>query len=318
MNETFSAIIGKHEADDTQQAKKEELFLSAVRTEFANGEALLREAERLSLTPQDFMTGKITELPILPVRTCGEFYIKKHTTSQIPYFHGHDYYEMIYVHEGRCLQKFKDRPNLPLTKKQCCLLPPGTVHSIGRCGDADVVFKLGIPRTLFAETAQQVLGEAPKEAKIFESVSENAEHALLKLLQCQARNGPFRRLYTQSCLTLLFIELVSVRQTDYALEERLNAYFGENIGTASLADFAARLNYNANYLSRLIKIRTGESFSVLLARYRINRAKRLLSESGLSVENIASETGYSDPSGFYKQFYASLGMTPAEYRKLLR
>lgn len=98
----------------------------------------------------------------------------------------------------------------------------------------------------------------------------------------------------------------------------LNDYFENNIKTASLSEFAATQNYNVNYISRLIKNRTGRSFSELLSLYRINRAKQLLTESNLTIEDIAFEVGYSNTSGLYKQFFSMIGMKPSEYRNILK
>lgn len=85
---------------------------------------------------------------------------------------------------------------------------------------------------------------------------------------------------------------------------------------ASLKDFACAMGYSRAYLSRLIAKETGASFSQIYSDYRLKFAAELLSDGDLSVENVAAEAGYAGLSGFYKQFYAYYGMTPAEYRKM--
>lgn len=318
MNDTFSTILNMHEADDNKQANIEELMTAAIEKEFANGKEILDTAGLLSISVQDFMSGKIIDFPIIPIRQSDEFYIKKHTESQVPYFHSHKFYELIYVHWGKCLQQFKDGSKICLTKGQCLLLCPNAIHKIEKSKRSDIILKFVIPCSLFKQTGGRVLSDRLFETTIlFENISETAEFSILKLLQEQSCNAQFKDLIIQSYLTIIFTELVNMQKHDIAIETILNDYFDKNIKAASLAEFAASQNYNANYISRLIKNRTGKSFSELLSLYRINRAKQLLT-TNLTIENIAFEVGYSNTSGLYKQFFSILGMKPSEYRNILK
>ena len=92
-------------------------------------------------------------------------------------------------------------------------------------------------------------------------MSETAEFAILKLLQEQSCDAQFKDLIIQSYLTIIFTELVNMQKYDIAIETMLNDYFDKNIKTASLSELAATQNYNTYYISRLIKNRTGKSFS---------------------------------------------------------
>ena len=319
MNNTFSTILNKHETDDNRQANIEELITAAIKNEFANGKEILDTAELRSISVKDFMSGEVIDFPIIPIRQSDEFYIKKHTESQVPYFHSHRFYELIYVHRGKCLQQFKDGSKLCLTKGQCLLLSPNAIHKIEKSKRSDIILKFVIPCSLFKQTGGKILSDRlPATTILFEDVSETAEFAILKLLQEQSCNAQYKDLIIQSYLTIIFTELVNMQKYDIAIQIMLNDYFNENIKTASLAEFAATQNYNANYISRLIKNRTGKSFTQLLNLYRINCAKQLLTESNLTIENIAFEVGYSNTSGLYKQFLSILGMKPSEYRNVLK
>lgn len=130
MEGTFAAILGRQEREDAAAAHSEAALRQAVCHEFLNGEELLA-ASGLCLT--DFFAAERTALPAVPVRTAAKFGIKKHTASQRPYRHGHDFYELICVHGGCCRQRVGDAPLL-LAQGQCCLLPPGAEHEMERCG----------------------------------------------------------------------------------------------------------------------------------------------------------------------------------------
>lgn len=154
MEGTFAAILGRQEREDAAAAHSEAALRQAVCHEFLNGEELLA-ACGLCLT--DFFAAERTALPAVPIRTAAKFSIKKHTASQRPYRHGHDFYELICVHGGCCRQRVGDAPLL-LTQGQCCLLAPGAEHEMERCGRGDVILKLVIPPPLFAAAGGKAAG----------------------------------------------------------------------------------------------------------------------------------------------------------------
>lgn len=177
MEDTFAAILGRQEREDAAAAHSEAALRQAVCREFLNGEELLA-ASGLCLT--DFFAAERTALPAVPVRTAAKFGIKKHTASQRPYRHGHDFYELICVHGGCCRQRIGDAPLL-LAQGQCCLLAPGAEHEMERCGGGDVILKLVIPPPLFISadgkallstgspcgTGARIFGNMPAEADYF-------------------------------------------------------------------------------------------------------------------------------------------------------
>ncbi len=319
MNETFLTILNKHESDDKRQADTEKLFLAAIENEFANSKEIFDAVKQSNLSVRDFLSERLKEFPIVPIRQSDKFYIKKHTESQIPYFHSHTFYELVYVHRGKCVQHFNDGTELLLTAGKCLLIFPGCVHKIEKCNSYDIILKYVIPLNIFDSTGGNIIDDCARQSKIlFENVNETAEFAILKLLQEQSYNNKFKNLLIQSYLTIIFAELTDTKKTDIAIETKLDEYFVENIKTASLADFAAKQGYNSNYIGRLIKNKTGKSFSELFTVYRIARAKQLLIESNFTIEDIAYEIGYSNASGFYKQFFSVVGIKPNEYRNLLK
>ena len=52
-----------------------------------------------------------------------------------------------------------------------------------------------------------------------------------------------------------------------------------------------------------------------MIRARIERARRLLEESSLSLEQVASSLGYTDVYFFHRQFKAVAGVTPGRWRR---
>lgn len=91
----------------------------------------------------------------------------------------------------------------------------------------------------------------------------------------------------------------------------INTYYNENL---SLKDVAAVVNLNPNYVSQLFKKSSGSTFSHYLTNLRITNAKKLITTTNTSINEIASQTGFNDYFYFLKTFKKMTGKTPSEYR----
>jgi two-component system response regulator YesN len=83
----------------------------------------------------------------------------------------------------------------------------------------------------------------------------------------------------------------------------------------SLDEVSKELNISPYYFSKLFKEETGENFIEYLTNLRICEAKKLLSQSEMSMKEICGRIGYSDPNYFSRIFKKSLGVTPTEYKE---
>lgn len=82
----------------------------------------------------------------------------------------------------------------------------------------------------------------------------------------------------------------------------------------SLDDVSRSVDISPYYFSKLFKEETGVNFIEYLTNIRIEHAKKLLLNRELSIKNICSDTGYSDPNYFSRIFKKLVGVTPTEYR----
>jgi AraC-like DNA-binding protein len=89
--------------------------------------------------------------------------------------------------------------------------------------------------------------------------------------------------------------------------------FAKNI---SLRVVAESCGLTLRNLQRRFQSAFGVSPQEFLIKTRVLAAMRLLTESHLSAAEIASKTGFVDPSGFAEQFKRRTGSTPTEYRKM--
>lgn len=80
-----------------------------------------------------------------------------------------------------------------------------------------------------------------------------------------------------------------------------------------LAMVAREMGVSENYLSSLYKEQRGECVSETIENVRIETARRLLTGSELSIDEIAARIGYQVPS-FRRAFKRVTGMAPSGYR----
>ena len=97
----------------------------------------------------------------------------------------------------------------------------------------------------------------------------------------------------------------------------LDGLFAKDKAIMSASDYAAGGSVSLNYLNRMVKKSTGRPVSAWIDIARLNRAKRLLSESSAPVIDIASAVGILDQAYFARFFRKHTGMTPSAYRKTM-
>ena len=100
---------------------------------------------------------------------------------------------------------------------------------------------------------------------------------------------------------------------------RIAKLLNENIGNSlCIDDLCKRLNYNRSYLFRRFKAETGRTIMSYFTHLKIERAKRLLRESDLSVSRISELFAFDTPNYFTKTFKRLTGYTPLQYKKIHR
>jgi AraC-like DNA-binding protein len=85
----------------------------------------------------------------------------------------------------------------------------------------------------------------------------------------------------------------------------------------TLPELARQLGTLPTHLSRAVN-ESGENFPDLLARYRVEEAKRLLADplhAHLTVDALGARAGFRSRSQFYEAFRRRTGATPSVYRK---
>ena len=98
---------------------------------------------------------------------------------------------------------------------------------------------------------------------------------------------------------------------------RAKAYIQENFQKdISLDDVSRHVDISPYYFSKLFKQEDGRTFIEYLTGIRIQEARKLLKNPGLSIKEIGIMCGYSDPNYFSRIFKKYEGVTPSEFREL--
>ena len=83
----------------------------------------------------------------------------------------------------------------------------------------------------------------------------------------------------------------------------------------SLTSLSSKYNISMGHLSKMIKDNLKVNFSDYIASLRIQRAKELLRDDSMSIQEIAEIVGYNDYFYFTKVFKKIEGISPSKYRK---
>lgn len=120
-------------------------------------------------------------------------------------------------------------------------------------------------------------------------------------------------------ILLKIIETVDENALPTRMVEALDSYIRENAGDdISNTEIGAIFGYHPFYVSKVLKDKKGTTLRQYIIAYRLKLAKKLLEESAKSINEIAEECGFNDPSYFTKTFRGAFGMTPKEYRNLTK
>ena len=127
-----------------------------------------------------------------------------------------------------------------------------------------------------------------------------------------------------SCIDNLKISLfehrVALAEESKGQEERvitgITRYLQEHLSEEiSLSVLAEEFHLNPQYISQLFKSEIGVGFLAYLTNIRMEKAKKLLLSTSLSVAEVAGQSGYGDYRVFTKVFKKSEGITPSQFRR---
>ena len=110
-------------------------------------------------------------------------------------------------------------------------------------------------------------------------------------------------------------EVVKPQAYDRLIDNVLNEIREHYMEDISLTSLSTKYNISMGHLSKMIKEHLQVNFSDYIATLRIQKAKELLRDESLSIQEIAEIVGYNDYFYFTKVFKKVEGISPSKYRK---
>lgn len=90
----------------------------------------------------------------------------------------------------------------------------------------------------------------------------------------------------------------------------------ESDSVCTVGELSQEFNLSPAYLQRIFKQQTGVRLGELLAERRLAKAADLLTNSYMSVKEIAYAVGYEHASSFVRAFQRRFTQPPGTYRQL--
>ncbi|MBF6626510.1 helix-turn-helix domain-containing protein [Aerococcaceae bacterium zg-BR9] len=283
----------------------------------------------------DIPTGHVPVLEDALFFTNKEVFISKHSRYADYPEHSHQFLEFNYMVQGKC-QQIINGEMITLTTGDLLLMDTGSTHSIQTLGEQDILCNL-----LFHNNhlSLEWLGNLNSrnsllyQALLHQSASQTKRFALIKANDDQRIQQIMEQLLTEYFLPSDFSESmiphyipILLYEVARHLPELTNAQFEQaahnpfykaldlidrQYANLTLTDAAQILNFNKNYLSNLIKEKSGKTFTELLNEKKIKKAQLLIQSTKLPINEIAHQVGYSNRTYFYKNYQTYFGHSPA-------
>jgi AraC-like DNA-binding protein len=160
------------------------------------------------------------------------------------------------------------------------------------------------------------------------TMSLSMQVALQQILQCPYQ-GMFKRMYLESkvleLMALQFMQVVkqneishsysSLRASDLDCIHHAKAILIQNLeNPPSLLDLARQVGINDRKLKQGFHQVFNTTPFAYLRDYRLERARQLLTDSELPIEQVAKAVGYADRSRFATAFRKKFGVNPKTYQ----
>ena len=134
-----------------------------------------------------------------------------------------------------------------------------------------------------------------------------------KLISNEVIHAAARIVETNAAYLYLSRKLILEKNT---LVSKIENYINEHISDdLSAPRLCSRFNISKSKLYEISNVNYGTGIAAYIKNLRIQKAKRLLKNTNLSVYNVAREVGINDYNYFTKQFKTVEGITPRNYRK---
>ncbi len=256
--------------------------------------------------------------------------------------HTHDYIELAYVVEGEFLQRIMGK-DIKFKKGEICLIDKNCHHQDFLFHNNTVIIFIGLANEMFDEVMVEKIEEEgilnflrialmkQKDVRQYvhfkpkDSEDHRMEHLLFSLLTEMEQNDAASKYICKGLLIRILHHISSQyeflltneqrKKMNWLIFEEITNYIEEHYMDITIKELVQRFHFNEDYYNRLLKEKTGMTYSEYVQNIRLNKAEKLLKTTSLNVDEIANQVGYHNKGYFYKIFVERYKMTPFQYRR---
>lgn len=256
--------------------------------------------------------------------------------------HTHEYLELAYIVSGTFHQRILGK-DIIFRQGELCLIDKNCLHQDCLDTDSACILFIGIANEMFDSIiANQVADKRiisflqtallkQKDLwqylhfKPIDQTSSKIEEYLLALMHELIHHDKASSYICHGLLMRIFTLLSSKydislsskmqRKMNWLLYEEITNFIGQHYRDISIRKLSGHFHFNEDYFNRLLKSKTGMTYTQYVQNLRLEEAESLLLNTDLTVDEIATRVGYSNKGYFYKIFTEKNSMTPARYRK---
>ena len=276
---------------------------------------------------------------------------KEHLAFAVPFTHGQkaplhaqDFIELAYVVKGELRQNILGK-DITFQEGELCLIDKSCVHQDYLLDNSSLILFLcirndGLSEIMSANITtkkiiaflQQALIEQKELSQYIHfrptgNAREEMENCFSTLIQ-ELREEKVGNHFVIKGILMRIFRLLSTeyefqlskqqrKDLNWAVFEEICHYIETNYKTITIQELTKVFHFQEDYFNRLIKKKVGKTYCEFLQDIRLFKAEQFLSQSDMTISQIAEEVGYRNKGYFYKLFVEKYGMTPAEYRKQL-
>lgn len=256
-----------------------------------------------------------------------DFRITDFEVSNDEYKHIPKAYEILIVMEGSGILKLGNTSH-NISEGFMFFLHDGDVYRICALEDLLTIKVIGFSNTFYCPFNERVVSffDIPySKRKIYAKIDATEFEHFKYVLSVLNQHSMFLSTYNRfSIITIINFILLhymvvtdgSVTDTDYQddVGKALRYIYDKfRLPDFSISKMANKLHFTPTYLSKLFKKEVGMSMQLYILNLRLEFAADLLLGCSLSINEIATASGFNTTSYFIKQFKKKYGVTPRKY-----
>lgn len=214
----------------------------------------------------------------------------------------------VYILGGRCHYTFADQGEFEAKAGDILYLSEGAVYEMTIRERYDFICL----NFFFADTEHRL-------SDVFSPKDKSATESLFFRAWKFGADGSLPA--KMSLAYQIYDHVISSRTQNYLsspnrikISESVSAIAADSGHNINVSDLAKNAGMSEVYFRKLFKSVMGISPSKFITDCKVSRAKELLLEDYLTLEDISERCGFSTLSYFHRVFKASTGMTPGEFR----